>query len=196
MSYPPDAGHKEELSETTQLLRAWAGGDQQALEQLTPRVYRTLRRIAGHHLRNERPGDTMQATALVHEAYLELIDVNNVDWQHRAHFYAVSAQIMRHILLDRARRRVAARRGGRAERVNLDEVPDLSANRAKELIALEDALNALAAMDARKARVVELRFFGGLSVEESAAVLDVSPETVMRDWKFARSWLQAEMSRA
>lgn len=196
MSYPPDAGHKEELSETTQLLRAWAGGDQQALEQLTPRVYRTLRRIAGHHLRNERPGDTMQATALVHEAYLELIDVNNVDWQHRAHFYAVSAQIMRHILLDRARRRVAARRGGRAERVNLDEVPDLSANRAKELIALEDALNALAAIDARKARVVELRFFGGLSVEESAAVLDVSPETVMRDWKFARSWLQAEMSRA
>jgi RNA polymerase sigma factor (TIGR02999 family) len=132
----------------------------------------------------------------VHEAYLELIDIKNVDWQHRAHFYAVSAQIMRHILLDRARRRVAAKRGGHAERVDLDEVPDLSGNRAKELIALEDALNALAELDARKARVVELRFFGGLSVDESAAVLDISPETVMRDWKFARSWLQAEMSRA
>lgn len=177
------------------MLRAWSDGDQGALERLTPRVYRTLRRIAGHHLQNERPGNTLQATALVHEAYLELIDITNVDWQHRAHFFAVSAQIMRHILLDRARRRVAAKRGGDAERVNLDEVPDLSGERAKELIALEDALNALAAIDARKARVVELRFYGGLSVEESAAVLQVSPETVMRDWKFARSWLQAELSR-
>lgn len=193
---PEENPNADRTSETTMLLRAWAAGDRDALEQLTPRVYRTLRRIAGHHLKNERPGNTMQATALVHEAYLELIDIDNVDWQHRAHFYAVSAQIMRHILLDRARRRLAAKRGGQAERVDLDEVPDLSGNRAKELIALEDALNALAAMDARKARVVELRFFGGLSVEESAAVLDVSPETVMRDWKFARSWLQAEMSRA
>lgn len=181
-------------SETTQLLRAWSDGDQGALERLTPRVYRTLRRIAGHHLQNERPGNTLQATALVHEAYLELIDITNVDWQHRAHFFAVSAQIMRHILLDRARRRVAAKRGGDAERVNLDELPDLSGERAKELIALEDALNALAANDPRKARVVELRFYGGLSVEESAAVLQVSPETVMRDWKFARSWLQSELS--
>ena len=164
-----------------------------ALERLTPRVYRTLRRIAGHHLQNERAGNTLQATALVHEAYLELIDITNVDWQHRAHFYAVSARIMRHILLDRARRRVAAKRGGHAERVDLDEMPDLSGERATEFIALEDALNALAAIDARKARVVELRFYGGLSVEESAAVLEVSPETVMRDWKFARSWLQAEL---
>lgn len=196
----PDQSQKDqeqiEASETTMLLRAWAGGDRNALEQLTPRVYRTLRRIAGHHLRNERAGNTMEATALVHEAYVELIDIKNVDWQHRAHFYAISAQIMRNILLDRARRRMAAKRGGHAERVNLDEVPDLNGNRAKGLIALEDALNALAAMDARKARVVELRFFGGLSVEESAAVLHVSPETVMRDWKFARSWLHAEMSRA
>lgn len=136
----------------------------------------------------------MQATALVHEAYLELIDVTNVDWQHRAHFFAVSSQIMRHILLDRARRRVAGKRGGDAERVSLDELPDLSGGRAKELIALDDALNALAAIDARKARVVELRFFGGLSVEETAEVLALSPETVMRDWKFARSWLQSELS--
>lgn len=188
------ASPKDETSETTQLLRAWAGGDREALDRLTPRVYRTLRRIAGHHLKNERPGSTLQATALVNEAYLELIDITNVDWQHRAHFFAVSAQIMRHILLDRARRRVAAKRGGHAERVNLDELPDLSGDRARELIALEDALNALTRIDERKARVVELRFYGGLSVEESAAILNVSPETVMRDWKFARSWLHAEMS--
>lgn len=185
----------DQTSETTQLLRAWADGDQAALERLTPRVYRTLRRIAGHHLKNERAGNTLQATDLVHEAYLELIDITDVDWQHRAHFYAVSAQIMRHILLDRARRRLAAKRGGHAERVDLDNLPDLSGERSQDLIALQDALNALAAIDPRKARVVEMRFFGGLSVEESAAVLEVSPETVMRDWKFARSWLQAEISR-
>jgi len=145
-------------------------------------------------MQNERAGNSMQATALVHEAYLQLIDVNNVSWQHRAHFFAVSAQIMRHILLDRARRRIAAKRGGTAERVNLDELPDLSGNRARELIALEDALNALAKNDPRKARVVELRFFGGLSVDETAEVLSISPETVMRDWKFARSWLHAQLS--
>lgn len=138
----------------------------------------------------------MQATALVHEAYLELIDVTNVNWQHRAHFFAVSAQIMRHILLDRARRRVAAKRGGAAERINLDQLPDISGDRARELIALEDALTTLAQNDERKARVVELRFFGGLSVEETAEVLSVSPETVMRDWKFARSWLHAELSNS
>ncbi len=196
MSDPSPASQSDDsTSETTQLLRAWAEGDQEALERLTPHVYRTLRRIAGAHLRNERPGNTLQATALVHEAYLELVEITNVEWQHRAHFFAISAQIMRHILLDRARRRVADKRGGHAERVNLDELPDLSGNRAEELIALEDALNALAGIDARKARVVELRFFGGLSVEESAAVLAISPETVMRDWKFARSWLQAELSR-
>lgn len=191
---PQSDSEDGQTSETTQLLRAWAEGDRGALEQLTPRVYRTLRRIAGHQMQNERAGNSMQATALVHEAYLELIDVSNVNWQHRAHFYAVSAQIMRHILLDRARRRVAAKRGGEAERVNLDELPDISGDRARELIALEDALNTLAENDARKARVVELRFFGGLSVEETAEVLGVSSETVMRDWKFARSWLQAELS--
>ena len=184
----------DETSETTQLLRAWADGDKGALERLTPRVYRTLRRIAGHQLKNERAGDSMQATALVHEAYLELIDVTNVDWQHRAHFFAVSAQIMRHILLDRARKRLSAKRGGSAEKVNLDEVPDLSGSRAGELVALDDALTALAGIDERKARVVELRFFGGLSVEETAEVVGVSAETVMRDWKFARSWLHAELS--
>lgn len=183
-------------SETTQLLRAWAGGDRSALERLMPHVYRTLRRIAGRHMQNEREGQTLQATALVHEAYLELVDITNVDWQHRAHFFAVSAEVMRNILLDRARRRLAAKRGGDAERVNLDDLPDAGAVRAKELIVLDDALNALAKMDPRKARVIELRFFGGLSMEETAEVLAVSPETVMRDWKFARSWLQAEISGA
>ena len=194
VSHPQASPEEDTRSETTQLLRAWAGGDRDALERLTPRVYRTLRRIAGHHLQNERPGDSLQATALVHEAYLQLVDIENVDWQHRAHFFAVSAQIMRHILLDRARRRVAAKRGGHAERIDLDELPNFSSERARELIALEDALNALAVIDQRKARVVELRFYGGLSVEESAAVLAISPDTVMRDWKFARSWLQAELS--
>ena len=186
----------DESSETTQLLRAWAGGDQAALGELTPRVYRTLKRIAGHQMRNERPGQTLQATALVHEAYLELIDVKNVGWQHRAHFFAVSAQIMRHILLDRARRRLTSKRGGSAEHVNLDELPDLGNRRAKELVALDDALNTLAEMDARKARVVELRFFGGLSMEEAAEVLGVSPETVKRDWILAKAWLLRDMSKA
>src|SRR5690348_9686442 len=139
-TFMPDA----ECSETTQLLRAWASGDQGALEQLTPRVYDELRRIAGHFMRDERSGKTIQTTALVHEAYLKLIDITNVDWQHRAHFFAISAQIMRHILLDQARRRIAAKRGGAAPRVNLDEVPDLGSSRALELIALDDALTALA----------------------------------------------------
>jgi RNA polymerase sigma factor (TIGR02999 family) len=185
----------EGISETTLLLRAWAGGDREALEKLTPHVYRTLRRIAGRYMRDEREGHTLQATALVHEAYLELVDITNVDWQHRAHFFAISAQIMRNILLDRARRRLAAKRGGDAERVNLDELPDIGMGRARELIVLDDALNALAKVDARKAQVVEMRFFGGLNVEETAEVLSVSPETVMRDWKFARSWLQVQISQ-
>jgi len=182
-------------SETTQLLHAWAGGDQNALKRLTPRVYRTLRRMAGHYMRNERAGQTLQATDLVHEAWLELVDITHVDWRHRAHFFAVSAAIMRNILLGRARKRVTAKRGGSAERIDLDELPDIGADRSRELIALDDALGVLAGMDPRKARVVELRFFGGLTVEETAEVLNLSPETVMRDWKFSRSWLQAELSR-
>jgi len=182
-----------QCSETTQLLRAWANGDHSALEQLTPRVYDELRRIAGRFMRDERRGRTIQTTALVHEAYLKLVDVENVDWQHRAHFFAVSAQIMRRILLDQARRRVAAKRGGATPRANLDDIPDLGSGRARELIALDDALNALAVVDGRKARVIELRFFGGLSVEETAEVLKVSPDTVLRDWRLARAWLLAEI---
>jgi RNA polymerase sigma-70 factor, ECF subfamily len=182
-----------QTSETTQLLRAWAHGDEDALAQLTPKVYEELRRIAGRCMQNERPGRTVQTTALVHEAYLKLIDVSNVDWQHRAHFFAVSAQIMRRILLDRARRRVAAKRGGKAPRVNLDEVPAVGSSRASELIALDDALNELSRLDPRKAQVIEMRFFGGLSVEETAEVLKVSPDTVLRDWRLARAWLLAEL---
>jgi len=181
------------FSETTQLLRAWANGDQAALEQLTPRVYEELRRIAGRFMQNERPGRTLQTTALVHEAYLRLIDVTNVDWQHRAHFFAVSATMMRRILLDRARKRAAGKRGGKSPHLNLDDIPDLGWGRARELIALDDGLNALARVDPRKARVIELRFFGGLSVEETAEVLKVSPETILRDWRLARVWLLAEM---
>jgi RNA polymerase sigma factor (TIGR02999 family) len=184
-----------ETTETTRLLRAWAGGDQAALERLLPRVYRELRRIAGHHMQNEQPGRTIQATALVHEAYLKLIDVDNVDWQHRAHFFAVSSQIMRRILLDRARRRVAAKRGGKGAKVNLDEIPDVSGDRAEELIALDAALDTLSKLDARKAQVIEMRFFGGLSVEETAAALKVSQDTVLRDWRLARAWLLAELKK-
>ena len=180
-------------SETTCLLRDWATGDKAALDRLTPRVYRELRRVAGHFMNNENPGHSMQATALVHEAYLKLIQVDSVDWQHRAHFFAVAAQVMRRILLDAARNRGAAKRGGNAARVNLDEIPDLASSGGSQLIALDDALNQLAEVDPRKAKVIELRFFGGLSVEETAAVLGVSQDTVLRDWRLARAWLLAEL---
>jgi len=182
-----------EISETTKLLRDWAKGDQAALDRLTPRVYKQLRRIAGHCMKNEKAARTIQTTALVHEAYLKLIEVDNVDWQCRAHFFAVSAQVMRRILLQAARKRATAKRGGGQPRVDLEEVPDLSSARARELIALDDALQELAKVDPRKVRVIELRFFGGLSVEETAAVLRVSEDTVLRDWRLARAWLRAEL---
>jgi RNA polymerase sigma factor (TIGR02999 family) len=180
-------------AETTQLLRAWAGGDEQALTELVPRVQRELRRLAGHFLQNERSGATLQATDLVQEVYLRLVDINQLDWQHRAHFFAVSATMMRRILLDRARRRAAAKRGGKPEVVDLEKAVDVASNQSHELIALDDALNALGEIDPRKARIVELRFFAGLEVKETAEVLGVSPETVMRDWKLARAWLLAEL---
>ena len=179
------------LSETTRLLRDWANGDQAALDHLTPRVYRELRRLAGSLMKHESPGHTIQATGLVHEAYLKLIDVDNVDWQHRAHFFAVAAQVMRRILLEAARKRGAAKRGGQSPRVHLEEIADIG--RGSEIIALDDALKALAKIDPRKARVIELRFFGGLSVEETAEVLKLSADTVLRDWRLARAWLLAEL---
>jgi RNA polymerase sigma factor (TIGR02999 family) len=184
-----------QTSETTQLLRAWANGDVGALERLTPRVYLELRRLAGRCMHNQPQGRTIQATALVHEAYVRLINLKQVDWQDRAHFFACSAQIMRRILLDAARKRVAAKRGAGLPHVNLDEIPDLSSLRASEIIALDDALTALAGAQPRKARIVELRFFAGLSVEETAAVLKVSPDTVKRDWRLAKLWLRAELNQ-
>jgi RNA polymerase sigma factor (TIGR02999 family) len=183
-----------ESIEITRLLRAWAEGDADAIEKLAPQIYRELRRIAGNCMKAERTGRSMQATALVHEAYLRLVDISNVDWEHRAHFFAVAARIMRRILLDAARKRSASKRGGEVVRVNLNEIPDLAAVRGREMIALDDALTRLAEFDVRKARVIELRFFGGLSVTETAAVLKISTETVMRDWKLARSWLMNELN--
>ncbi len=183
-------------SDTTQLLRAWADGDSQALEQLTPRVYRELRKVAAHLLQNERPGHSLQSTDLVHEVYLRLVNAREVDWQHRAHFFAVSATLMRRILLDRARRKAAAKRGGRGQELDLTKTLDLAQVKARELVALDDALNALAEVDPRKSRIVELRFFGGLTVKETAEVVKVSSDTVMRDWKLARAWLLTELRQA
>jgi RNA polymerase sigma-70 factor, ECF subfamily len=181
-------------ADTTQLLRAWAGGDSEALQQLTPRVYRELRRVAARLLRNERPGNSLQSTDLVHEVYVRLVNARELDWQHRAHFFAVSATLMRRILLDRARRRIAGKRGGKAQAVDFTKTVDVAQVKARELVALDDALNALAEVDPRKSRIVELRFFGGLSVKETAEVVKVSSDTVMRDWKMARAWLLTELS--
>ena len=186
--------------EITQLLKAWGEGDHEALNQLAPMVYEELRRMARRYMRRERTGNTLQATALINEAYLRLVEAQNAGWQDRAHFFAVSAQLMRRILVDRARARGSAKRGGLAIRVdhdtgvNLDELP--GAARSAELVALDDALNALAAIDPRKVQVIELRFFGGLSVEETAAALGISTQSVLRDWKLARVWLTREMQRA
>ena len=195
MTLPGPMGDPQ-LSETTTLLRAWASGDRAALDQLTPRVYRELQRIASRFMLNESPGQTMQATALVHEAFLKLIEVDNVDWHHRAHFFAVAAQIMRHVLLDAARKRGAAKRGGDLRRLNLDEVPEVGAEPGGQIVALDEALERLAEIDPRKAKVIELRFFGGLEVKETAAVLGVSPDTVLRDWRLARAWLLAELKQS
>lgn len=181
-------------ADTTQLLRAWAEGDSEALRQLTPRVYHELRRVASRLLQNERRGHSLQSVDLVHEVYLRLVNAGTLEWQHRAHFFAVAATMMRRILLDRARRRVAGKRGGQRHPLDLDKTLDVAQTKARELVALDDALNALAAMDPRKSRIVELRFFGGLSVKETAEVVKVSSDTVMRDWRMARAWLLTELS--
>ena len=189
-----------ESSEITALLKAWGSGDAAALDQLTPLVYEELRRLARRYMRNERAGNTLQTTVLVNEAYLRLVDAKRVGWQDRVHFFAVSAQMMRRILVDAARARGSAKRGGQVKRVNhsaafnLDEIPDVSTGRDRELVAIDDALNTLAEMDPRKARVIELRFFGGLSVEETAEILKLSPQSVMRDWKLAKAWLTRELT--
>jgi RNA polymerase sigma-70 factor (ECF subfamily) len=178
----------------TALLKAWSDGDQTALDALLPLVEQELRRLARHYMRGERAGQTLQPTALVNEAYLRLVDIAHVRWQNRAHFLAVAARTMRRVLVDMARAKGYQKRGGRVPLVPLDEVDVAAARPDADVVALHDALEALAALDARKAHVVELRYFGGLTVEETAEVVGVAPETVMRDWKFAKAWLLRELS--
>jgi RNA polymerase sigma factor (TIGR02999 family) len=180
--------------EITELLQAWRQGDERALEKLTPQVYRELHQAAKRCMERERDGHTLQTTALINELYLRLSDLKPIDWQNRAHFFALCARQMRRILTDQARARQSHKRGGGAQLVSLDVdlvgTPEASAN----LVAVDDALNRLAKVDERKSQVVEMRFFGGLSVDETAEVLRVSPETVMRDWKLAKAWLHRELS--
>jgi RNA polymerase sigma-70 factor (ECF subfamily) len=182
-------------SEITRLLIAWCDGDRTALEELMPLVERELHRIARRYMRREDPGHTLQTTALVNEAYLRLVNQKNVRWKNRAHFFGIAAQIMRRILLNYARDRHRAKRGGRAILVSLSEVAVMSEAKSSELIALDEALERLEEIDERKSRVVELRYFGGLSVEETAEVMNVSPITVIRDWNMAKAWLARELSK-
>jgi RNA polymerase sigma-70 factor, ECF subfamily len=175
------------------LLRAWSGGDQGALDKLAPIVYEELHRLARYYMSRERPGHSLQATALVNEAYLRLVDYKRMRWENRAHFFAVSAQLMRRILVDHARRH-NLKRGGGVQHVAMEDTAVIGGDQDENLVALDAAMQALARIDSRKAQVVELRFFGGLTVEETAEVLKVSPVTVMRDWSTARAWLYREMS--
>jgi RNA polymerase sigma-70 factor, ECF subfamily len=184
---------KAAVGEITQLLRAWSAGDQSALERLTPIVYDELHRLAGRYMRCERPGHSLQTTALVNEAYMRLVDYNRMEWQDRAHFFAVSAQLIRRILVEHARRH-NLRRGGGVQHVSLEEAAVVGGRRSADLVALDDAMNSLARIDPRKVQVVEMRFFGGLSVEETAEVLKVSTVTVMRDWSTAKAWLYRELA--
>src|SRR5277367_4062464 len=188
---------EQAMDDISGMLRAWSGGDQGALERLTPFVYEELHRLAGRYMQAERSGHSLQTTALVNEAYMRLVDYKRMHWQDRAHFFAVSAQLMRRILVDRARRH-NVKRGRGVQHVSLEHAAEQAAvvggDRSKDLVVLDDAMNALAQMDARKAQVVEMRFFGGLSVEDTAEVLKVSPVTVMRDWSSAKAWLYRELA--
>ena len=179
----------------TQLLKDWSDGDGSAPAQLLPLVYQELRHLADRYMSHEREGHTLQPTALVHEAYLRLIDQTRVNWQNRAHFFGIAAQLMRRILLDHARAHHAGKRGGVAKRLSLDEAAILPEERASDLIALDEALEELAKLDERKSKIVELRFFGGLGVDETAAVLGIHRATVLRDWSVAKAWLHRELSK-
>jgi len=183
-------------TEVTRLLQEWKGGDAKALDALLPLVYKELRRLARSHLRKERPDHTLQSAALVHEAYLRLVGQNPPQWESRAHFFAIAAQLMRQILVDYARRRRAAKRGGTVCKISVENAAMLSRQKDVEVIALDDALHSLAKLDARQSRVVELRFFAGLSLEEISAALEIAPATVQRDWTAARAWLHREISRS
>ena len=188
-----DEAQKPPCGEVSGLLRAWGDGDRDALDRLTPVVYDELRRLARRYMRGERPGHSLQTTALVNEAYMRLVDYKSMQLQNRAHFFAVSAQLMRRILVDHARRH-NLKRGGGVQHVSLEETAIVEDDRPADLVALDDAMNALARIDPRKVQVVEMRFFGGLSVEETAEVLKVSPVTVMRDWSTAKAWLYRELT--
>ena len=177
-------------NEVTELLVEWSNGNQAALEKLMPLVYEELHRLAHRYMGHERPGHTLQTSGLVNEAYLRLIDQTRVQWQNRAHFFGIAAQMMRRILVDYARSRSNAKHGGAAHRVSFDDVQMFSPERPDDVVALDEALKGLAALDQRKSQIVELRFFGGLSIEEAAEVLGVSPGTVMRDWTLAKAWLR------
>ena len=191
---PPDVVAGRARKDVTGLLVAWGRGDESVLDELMPIVHGELRRLARRLMRGERGNHTLQTTAVVNEAYLRLVDLNRVRWQDRAHFFAISARLMRRILVDHARSRKYLKRGGLLRRVSLNEALIVSGERGTDLVALDDALVALAAVDPRKSQVVELRFFGGLSIEETAEALHVSGETVVRDWRFARAWLRRELS--
>ena len=180
--------------EVSNLLHAWRSGDRAALDELMPLVYGELRRLAHQYMVRERGGHTLQTTALVNEAYMRLVDLHSIEWQDRAHFFGIAASFMRRILVDHARSRNYGKRGGRARRVSLDEAMVASPEAGSDLVRLDAALRALSEWDARKARVVELRFFGGLTEEETAEVLEVSRETVKRDWRLAKTWLLCEMT--
>jgi RNA polymerase sigma factor (TIGR02999 family) len=190
-----EAAPDRPFAEVTLLLSRLKAGDRSALDRLMPLVHDELRRLAGAHMRRERADHTLQATALAHEAYMRMVDLDRIDWRDRAHFFAVAAGVMRRILIDHARKRRAARRGGGAPHVPLEEGLRLADDRPEELVDLDEALDRLAAMDPRQARIVEMRFFGGLSVEETGAVLGISPRTVKREWAVARAWLKAELGR-
>jgi len=181
--------------QVTHLLRAWGDGEQRALDELVPLVYQEMHRLAKRYMSRERSGHTLQTTALVNEAYLRLVDTSLVSWQNRTHFYAICAQVMRRILVDWARSRRALKRGAAVEPLELLESVAVAAGPGTDLVALDDALQALSALDPRKAKVVEFRFFGGLNVEETAGALKVSRETVMRDWQFSKSWLRRELGK-
>ena len=185
--------HQPAMDDISALLRAWSDGDQSALERLTPIVYHELHRLARRYMKLERPGHSLQATALVNEAYMRLVDYERMHWQNRAHFFAVSAQLMRRILVERARRH-NLKRGGGVPHVSLEEAAVVGDDQGTDMVALDDAMNALSRIDPRKVQVVEMRFFGGLSVEETAEVLKVSTVTVKRDWRTARAWLYRELT--
>jgi RNA polymerase sigma factor (TIGR02999 family) len=182
--------------DVTKLLMAWTEGNQTALEKLAPQVHAELYRLARRYMGQERPGHILQTTALINEAYVRLIDWKNVSWQNRAHFFGVSAQLMRRILVDFARSRDYLKRGGEAQHVSLQEAAEVTQERDADFVALDDALNSFAEIDPRKAKIVELRFFGGLSVEETAEVLDISPRTVKREWSLAQAWLHRELNKS